>query len=93
MTKGGALALAIACAVLMLVFYAANIPMCGTVFLVVLCIPGSIWFSKFSRDQNLANANRARQQLPAAQPQIAQTEPRSHGVSKLFVPDPLGRER
>lgn len=55
-------------AILMIIFYAVNIPTCGTSFLIAALIFGTIWLVRFTRDQRTATEARARMQQQAAPP-------------------------
>ena len=86
------LAATIVLGVLTIFFFAINLALCAAPFLAYGLLFAGIWFYRFSRDQRIIAESRTVEQetpMPGMIP-LTMTSP---GSGRLYVPEPLDRNR
>lgn len=74
-------------------FYAINISICGTTFLIPALLFATVWLMRFVRDQQaVAQAREQAQQPPP--PSVMQPPTQTpRGSGRMFVPPPIDQDR
>lgn len=95
--KTGATLSAVLLGLLSCFFFGTNAPACGGIFLVAALLCGLFaffsWYIPFSHGQKLIAENKAVRELPVQREAIAPPMEHTPGVSKLFVAEPLERNK